>query len=423
MYAKTIFAGAVILLVLISCGESSGEGVPLGTISEIPKKTLVSSVNAAVEALLFVDAETQNPLNAGEYILRNADGSETQFFNYVILSYAYLEKQRGYLSVTLTPSLKAILDNSVKYLKPLKEKGIKIVIEIRSGVFSDAEPGAQTGFGTMDVASIQNLITSLKALITEYGVDGFDFNDAGGGERAYPPYTEYLKQFQSDTPLYQERLFQDGDGNRLSEDIITAKLWREGGSNFSNLLQMTNENLKENYTWTLKNGSAKDTNTSKLFIRSILCHDTNHGRYLLDYLRNEYMPDAYSGADQSIAGNVRYIIHDTGWDQAYRHASLFYESENRDAGAERDARYAPFAVDLQNRPDNETALSWAEAFLQGDDPDYADGRNDTSKYGALVFSNLPAVSDAGYDVAEYLSLFSQTLFGCSAELSSGGNYR
>jgi hypothetical protein len=419
MYNKLIIIFSCIFFLTIgSCALPEGEGIPFDSLPAVTPKILSVDNKSQAELILMVNTENQNPLNAAAYFLQNNTGN-IPLFDYVILSYAYLGKERGYTSIILTPSLQHILDNSVKYLKPLKAKGIKVLVEIRSGNFLDTEGGVSAGFGTMDVAAIDEFIKRLNALVQKYGIDGFDFNDTGGGLNAYSPHTENLKQFQKDIPLYKDTLFKDADGNRLPENVITAKLWREGGSNFTNLLQRANEVFKEKYTSVLSNGAASSTEMTRLLVRSFMAHDTKHGQYLLAQLRNEYMPDAYSGADQNLLGNVRYVLHDDSWDRVnYAHMSLYNESEGRDTGAVSDGKYAPFAVDLQNRPGGAnaetTALDWATAF--------ADESGDRYKYGGLLFKNLPPASSAGYDAAAYLSIFTQKLFGRSVVVSGTASH-
>jgi hypothetical protein len=405
---------------LLGCQQPGSGGSPFDMFPPIPQKKLVTNFTP-VETICYIDVEKDNPLNAKDYVFTgNADTPETQFFNYVVLGFAYLTKDsRGYTHLELTGALRHILNDTKTYIKPLQLKGIQVLIEVRSGIFGDDEDGLGAGFGTMDMASINELIKELKLVINQYGIDGFDFNDRGGGKRAYPPLTRELKQFQSDTPLYPESLFTREDGSSLDAAEIEAVLWREGGSNFSNLIQRINEALKETYTMTYKNGSLESSETQSVE-RAILVRARNHGGQLLSQLRMAYMPDAYSGADPKLVGNLKYIVHDVPYDGTKPHASLWDEAQKRDAGEDSDNQYAPFAVDLLDRKTTDEARRWARTFLFKN-PDGSPDAGNQNKYGALYFTGLQPASTV--DSAAYMTYFSQVLFGRIVRLSGSGDYK
>jgi hypothetical protein len=406
------------VMVLAGCAQPESAGSPFEVFPPIPQKRLVTS-DAPVEAVCYVDVERENPLNAKDYVIGQ---NGAQFFNYVVLAYGFLTKdERGYTHLALRPGLQHVLNNSVRYIKPLHEKGIRVLVEVRSGDFADTDNGTGTGLGTLDMAAINELTKELKLVVDQYGIDGFDFNDRGGGKTAYPPLTRNLKQFQSESPLYPDELFQDDEGSLLSEEAIETVLWREGGSNFSNLIQRTNEALRETYTIAYKNGSNETSDTQSLE-RSILVRAHNHGNYLLSQLRMAYMPDAYSGADPKVAGNLKYIVRDIPYDKTQPHASLWDEGQNRDVGAESDDRYTPFTVDLSasGRKTSDGARDLAGDFLK---KDLNPNSSENSRYGALYFTGLQSSSE--FDFAGYISYFSLKLFGRNVRLSSvgAGNYQ
>ncbi|MDR2245767.1 MAG: hypothetical protein LBE17_03675 [Treponema sp.] len=379
-----------------------------------------------------MNAEEDNPLNAKDYILAgNSNNPDTQFFNYVVLGYAYMNKDsRGYTHLEMTSALRFILDNSITYIKPLQLRGIQALIEVRSGNFRDDEDGAGAGFGTMDVAAIDEFIKELKMIINKYGIDGFDFNDIGGGKNSYPPNTRRLKQFQKDEPLYPDSMFKkkDGQGNITGEDLdgdeIERILWIEGGSNFSNLIQRTNESLKETYTSVWENGSSA-TDVPSHVERSILVQGRNHGNHLLSQLRMAYMPDAYSGADPKTTGNLKYIVHDIPYNSEKLHPSLWDEAQQKDVGAiEADNKYAPFAINLADQKDSDTLQFWAKTFLLKDPVGSLSDQGNQNRYGALYFTGLRPASAS--DSAGCLTCLSQELFGRVTRLADtprAGDYK
>jgi hypothetical protein len=400
----------------------------------IPLKQLTSN-STPVEAICYVDVAKYNPLNAKDYIFtKSLDTPETQFFNYVVLGYSYLAKnERGYTYLEMTPALEYILANTKTYIKPLHQKGIRVLLEVRSGNFSSEEGGFALGFGTMDMAAINVLTEELKRLVNHYGFDGFEFNDTGGGTRAYPPLTRELTQFRSDKPLYPPELFtKDGkpDGEPLSPDEVESKLWIEGGSNFSNLIQRTNEALKETYTATYTNG-AEETSDTVSIDRILLVRNSGHGEHLLSQLRMAYMPDAYSGADPKVVGNLKYIVNAAPYDAFNPRAAPVLWDESKtppvNAGSDSDDRYAPFAIDLSKQETKETAEGWANIFLLKDPSGSRFDSNNQNRYGALYFTNLPPISEEEEaDSAAYMTYFSWKLFERIVRLANSpgaGDYK
>jgi hypothetical protein len=409
-----------VVVLMAACQQPESAGSPFEMFPQIPPKRMLAD-GGPVEAVCYVDAERENPLNAKDYVFKgNAGTPDTQFFNYVVLAYGYLARDdRGYTHLALRPGVRHILDNSVRYIKPLHEKGIRVLVEVRSGDFGDTEDGTGTGLGTLDMAAINELTKELKLIVNQYGIDGFDFNDRGGGKTAYPPLTRNLKQFQSDAPLYPQRLFEDDEGTPLSDEAIETVLWREGGSNFSNLVQRTNEALKETFTSTYKNGTAENNDTQSLE-RSILVRTRNHGDHLLSQLRMAYMPDAYSGADPKVVGNLKYIVRDVPYDTAKPHASLWNEDQKMDVGGEADDRYTPFAIDLSARKSDTDAQALGALFVK---KDLDSNSPENSRYGALYFTGLQPASEG--DSTVYMTYFSRQIFGRNVRLSAdgAGDYR
>ncbi|MDR3116027.1 MAG: hypothetical protein LBU25_10985 [Treponema sp.] len=425
---KTAFAPLLVFFML-GCQQpgTEGNGSPSEMLPPIPLKRLMTNATP-VETVCYVDVEKYNPLNSKDYIFTaNADTAETQFFNYVVLGFSYLTKnERGYTQLEMTPALQYILANSKTYIKPLHLKGIRVLIEVRSGTFSDHEDGLGAGLGTMDMAAIIPFTEELKRLADQYGLDGFEFNDRGGGKRAYPPFTRDLTQFNSDKPLYPADLFKDENGKPLSPEEIEKILWIEGGSFFSLLIYRANETLKETYTMSYNNGSAATQDSKTVAVDRIILvrRDTGHGRRLLKHVRGAYLPDAYSGADTTVQGNLRYIVNAVPYDTKILHASLLDESTNKEAGEEADNKYAPFAVDLTDQKDADTARGLAKAFLLKDPDKSTADPNNQNRYGALYFTGLRPVSEA--DSAGYMSYFSRELFGRVVRLADSpgaGDYK
>jgi hypothetical protein len=407
----------LLLFALLSCREPETGTSPVGAVPEIPPKTLMFN-SLPVEFICHMDLEKNNPLNVKDYYFGSDDTQHAPIFNYVVFGHAYLVKDdTGYVFLKPIPALQYVLDHNKTYIKPLREKGIRVLIEVRSGNYAPEEAGIGLGLGTLDMAAIEETLQGFRFLVNRYGIDGFELNDTGGGYKAYPPYTRDLKQFQKDTPMYPDSLFKDKDGEFFNEEKITEILWREGGSNFSNLIYKLNETLKNRYTVGADYGGADNDNLVVVIIRPLLVPRNGHGGSLITNIRNEYMPDAYSGATASVVDNMKYFINNVPHDMTEDHPYFYDEATGENTGIYADDRYGPFSIDMSDRLSTDDARVLAQWFTGT--------LNSPKRYGALYFSNLPPVSQAGSEstLRIYMTVFTQELFGRITRLyEGGGNY-
>jgi hypothetical protein len=140
------------------------------------------------------------------------------------------------------------------------------------------------------------------------------------------------------------------------------------------------------------------------------------------------MVDAYSGAETKVIGNLKYVVNTIPYDASFPHPGLWDEAQKRDVGANSDDRYAPFAIDLANQKDENTARQMAKTFLLKDPDGSSASSANQNRYGALYFTNLPPVSSqADADaLPTYLTYFSMELFGRKAllaETPGAGDYK
>ncbi|MCL2600595.1 MAG: hypothetical protein FWD88_05390, partial [Treponema sp.] len=392
---------------------------PLVAIPGIPRKQLLTSPDAIptfVRVMAHVDVEKANPLNAGDYFFGTGNADDVPLFDYVVLGYAYLSRDaQGYASLELTPALRNVLDNNHIYLRPLTRKGIKVLIEVRSGRFSDDEDGLALGMGAMDMGAIREFLPYLGMLVERFGIDGFEFNDMGGGRMAYPPFTRNLKQFESEQYMYPDSLFQDADGNWLDDAAIERILWQEGASNFANLILSANEFLKARYRVSADFGSINSDNQTIEITRSIVVRNSGHGEFLPHMVRPAFTPDAYTGATPFIAQNLVAVVNNVPHDR--NRPILYMLNETTGIMERQDPRdYSPFTVDLSpgNRLDAADARTLANWF--------AGTTASPNSFGTLYITGLPPVSEEP-GLAGLLTNFTQPIFGRVARLYEGGGNR
>ena len=422
-------------LLLAACpGRKAGEE-PFSLPPAIPPKILfgTSGIGAhAVGAVLHVDTERFNPLNAKDYIIRDRENPESdiQFFDTVVLAYAYLEPlPNGAARLSISPALQRVLDNSAAYIRPLRSRGIKVLIEIRSGDYADGEEGAGFGLGTIDRAAISATIQEITALLERYHIDGFEFNDIGGGYRAYPPYTRSITRFESDEPLYPGGIFMDENGNPLDAQIIEKILWLRGANNFADFMYFVYEALYERFRETVDIETLIADENRPNLARAIIARQNGHGAHL------PIVVFTIDGVLEShfMVQNFAYIVQDFDGllaDIPGEHAVFYDEWREpwpyRLESGDSDRRFAPFILDLSNRLPVSELDNYRRFFTGGEAPP-------SKRYGALYFQNLPPVSedpdvygdpDSGYDSAaaltSYLTRLSTAVFGVAVRLAEGG---
>ena len=138
----------------------------------------IAGTQQKVTTVVYVEVNDRNPLNAGSYILE--DG--TYLFDYMTIFAANIRSRNCAQEtephgctkqgphVHLNENVRYILENRNKYLVPLQNKGIKVLL----GLLGDHDG---IGFGTMNDADIATFVADVKATVEYYNLDGVDFDD------------------------------------------------------------------------------------------------------------------------------------------------------------------------------------------------------------------------------------------------------
>lgn len=122
----------------------------------------------------YVEVNDNSILNAGSFFLEK---SGKPFFDIVIIFAANINwdsnEQKPYLH--LNPNVKYQLENSETFIKPLQDKGIKVVLGLlpnHTGI----------GFSNMTTQDIEIFTDELVKTSKKYNLDGFDFDDEYANE-------------------------------------------------------------------------------------------------------------------------------------------------------------------------------------------------------------------------------------------------
>jgi len=126
-----------------------------------------------------------NPLNVMGFTLKE---SGKQFFDMVVLFSANINfnSQTGRVYLSRNENVQALLDNRAKYLKPLQERGIKVIL----GILGNHDV---SGISTLSDVVAKDFAQEVKQVCDAYELDGVflddeytDYNEAASGK--YPGF-------------------------------------------------------------------------------------------------------------------------------------------------------------------------------------------------------------------------------------------
>jgi hypothetical protein len=152
------------------------------TVGHVGDKFIAGSTTQKVKTAVYIEVNDRNPLNAGSYILD--DG--TYLFDYVILFAANIRDRtctgtadggctETGVHVHFNENVRYILENRTKYIVPLQQKGIKVIL----GLLGDHDG---ISFGSMNDTQRTTFIADVKKDVEFYQLDGVDFDDEWGSK-------------------------------------------------------------------------------------------------------------------------------------------------------------------------------------------------------------------------------------------------
>lgn len=146
----------------------------------IPDQTQIPETKSVgnIQNIVYIEVNDVNPLNAGSYT-KLSDGAP--YFDYVLIFAANIRGVDGRATLYNNPNVQAVLDGRAKYIKPLQDKGIKVLLSLL---------GDHTGLGfaNMNDVQVEDFATQVANAVNTYGLDGVDFDDewAEYGRNGYP---------------------------------------------------------------------------------------------------------------------------------------------------------------------------------------------------------------------------------------------
>lgn len=138
-----------------------------------------------MKIISVIEVNDVNPLNTLGFTLKE---SGKQFFDIVVLFSANINynAQTGRVYVSRNENIQSLLDQRDKYIRPLQERGIKVVL----GILGNHDV---SGISTLEPALAKNFASEVKNLCDAYELDGVflddeytDYNGAASG--MYPGF-------------------------------------------------------------------------------------------------------------------------------------------------------------------------------------------------------------------------------------------
>ncbi|MDR1232395.1 MAG: hypothetical protein LBK61_13460 [Spirochaetaceae bacterium] len=381
----------------------------------------IDGTGTKVKTAVYIEVNDDNPLNAGSYILE--DG--TYLFDYVVLFAANIRNRDSNATpkmpyLHLNNNVQKILDNRNKYIKPLQDKGIKVLL----GLLGDHDG---VGFGTMNAAERTAFITSLKTTVDAYGLDGVDFDDEwasfedwdhwGDNYTTIAPNSIWTYPvsnwgWPTEVTVYRDKSKGIVAGNGIlspapSEAEMTT-MWKPSGVNYFETIKLARETLGQS-----KIISLYEYNTGRYITPNGVDNGNAKKNLLEGYIDFALQPWYNQYIDDSINGLSRTKYSPFGMDLS----GEAYESQH-------GAPNPPIAIGGSTTASG-TVYDYATRFKQAAD--------DGQPYQMMYFYALEPAGDllkrvssdsaANVTKEEYISMMTSIVFGQKTVVTAdGGKY-
>jgi len=396
---------SVFLLCLTTCLD--GAGTDLFFVPDPPSKSPPNSRGAIVKAALYIDTERGDAREvlskAGNYVLKD---SGIGYFDFVILSGALVKNGKYSMELEFLNNFMNIVENWETYIKPLQNKGIKVLFGIKgghAGVSSGSmlrffiSPGQIAEHSEMQLMAARQIINFCKSR----GIDGIELYDIDceipGGQTPYPAKGQSFWNGEVSLPIPA-----DGKDPETGVDLYN-KYWDYGGGNLADLLCciVLGFGAESSFQGDL------DPNATRH--HPILLREVNFVRYL-----PKAIPRFPFGATSAC---ISYVVNDEPtWGAVKQFPVKDAEGnptyELLESGTSilpfiNENEYAPIILDLENLSDSDLA-AYSQKFLHS----YENGQQSqeelpATRYGLVYYTNL---SPDSAKMAEKLSVTSRKVF-------------
>ena len=324
---KLLMMLPIILLIIFTPGACGQPGdLPLPVNNNFAKKGIPyidsSGANAfrPIEMVCYIDTGKYNPLNTLDYALQD---SGLLFFDYVILSGVILKTNGKSHYLSFTDDLKNLLDKRKKYIDPLRLKGIKVLLGVKSE--------GNASFGQLSDDKMYALCDSLYAVLNDFQLDGYEFYD-DADTSAYPDITGY---------------FTDPDKDDYNDEYEWyAEQWGQGGKYFNNIFYV----LRKCFYNKAPDYLSEDEKSNLRYGLTLFVRENKYGRMLSS---RPFIPEGFG---EFTGSNLEITYSYNAFYNEYREKScLIY----------RETTTVQELLDIIANKDNTFADSWLEPHQYG----------------------------------------------------------
>ena len=163
---KTSFLVILMALFIASCSNNED----LVTESQNTETAGTRAVSAKTPKLTtYIETNDINPLNMGNYYFTGTDPKD-YVVDHVILFASNIRGTVSTVQLYHNPNQSYILNNRNTLVKPLQDKGIKVLL----GLLGDH---TGVGFANLTNSQIDSFAQQIADCVNNYGLDGVDFDD------------------------------------------------------------------------------------------------------------------------------------------------------------------------------------------------------------------------------------------------------
>jgi hypothetical protein len=286
---------------------------------------------------------------AGGYILET---KKTPYFDYVIIGGAKIMRGSTTAYVEYPDQVRGILENRNKYIKPLRQKGIKVLLGVSGG--NDG-----VSFGNLTEGEQPLFARACGDACRLYDLDGGEFWDKNGEEPGgQTPYPAIGDRYWSGETLVEI----PNTGDAVFDNAVLAEAWKDGGKYFADFLSYF---IVAMGATTSFQGDIPDVKLDT----PILVKEVNYGKKLPPGIPRFPFASTIQCVTYSInPDNTVFGDGDTG------HSSQFFAPSF--VG---DREYAPALIDLSDAAQLAATLSTYSTTL---------GNGGQCEYGLIYYTNL-----------------------------------
>ncbi|MDR0563143.1 MAG: hypothetical protein LBG73_10725 [Spirochaetaceae bacterium] len=365
-----------------------------------PEKNPPNNPDASVRTALYIDtSDTSDSAEilktAGKYLV-SVNNTETPYFDYVIISGAEIKRGKSIPMLELSETILEVLRNRRTLIKPLRDKGVKILLGITGGK-DGVTFGVLTGVTEENDPSKDTeqalFARQIADICLYYELDGVEFYDKDGESEEQSPYPQIGASYWNG-----ESLIEISDTNMALAETQCREAWTKGGKNMVNTMSYLIEMFGASAS------AQGDLPIDAKMNTPILVRETGYGKYLSPNIPRYAFATTMSCLTYSINSDSSINVYDI-WE-----SSIMDTDGNTFIGL-RD--YAPCIIDLGAINSYSLELFAKKlgrnGFMPayGSDPEISGILGDTD-YGLVYYTNLQPHSE---DQLEKLSVVSREVFG------------